>query len=53
MFIPVFWMNQNLKDSWFMMGLEVIVGIVVYGLMTIMLKAPILKQLKTIISKKG
>ena len=52
MFIPVFWMNQNLQDSWLMMGLEVVIGIIIYGLMTIILKAPILKQLKTIISKK-
>ena len=38
MFIPVFWMNQNLKDSWLMMGIEVIVGVIIYGVMVILLR---------------
>ena len=52
MFIPVFCMNQNLKDNWLMMGVEVIVGIIVYGLMVFILKAPIISQAKELIRNK-
>lgn len=49
MFFPVFWMNRNLKDSWPMMGLEVIVGVIVYGVMVILLRAPIIKQIRKLL----
>lgn len=49
MFIPVFWMNTHLKDSWLMMGLEVLVGIVIYAVMVLILRAPIVDQAKKLI----
>ena len=52
MFIPVFWMNQNLKDSWLMMGLEIIVGVIIYGVMVILLRAPIVGQAKELIANR-
>ena len=52
MFIPIFWMNQNLKDSWLMMGIEVIVGVIIYGVMVILLRAPIVGQAKELIKNR-
>lgn len=52
MFVPVFWMNQHLKDSWPMMGLEVIVGVIIYGIMVLILKAPIVDQARDLIIEK-
>ena len=52
MFLPVFWMNTHLKDSWLMMGLEVIVGVVIYGVMVMLLRAPIVGQAKQLIKEK-
>lgn len=52
MFLPVFWMNTHLKDSWLMMGLEVIVGVVVYGVMVILLRAPIVDEGKKLVQEK-
>lgn len=52
MFIVVFWMNRNLKDSWLMMGLEVIVGVVIYGILVLTLKAPIVYEAKDLIVDK-
>lgn len=52
MFAPVFWMNVHLKDTWLMMGMEIIVGTVIYGMLVILLRAPIVKQAKELISNK-
>ena len=52
MFIPVFWMNQHLKDSWPMMGLEIVVGVIVYGVMVILLRAPIVDQARVLIADR-
>ena len=52
MFLLVFWMNTHLKDSWLMMGLEVIVGVVIYTVMVIILRAPIVGQAKQLIKEK-
>ena len=52
MFLPVFWMNTHLKDSWLMMGLEVIGGVVIYGVMVILLRAPIVDEAKKLIREK-
>ena len=52
MFLPVFWMNTHLKDSWLMMGLEVIVGVVIYGVMVMLLRAPIVDEAKKLIREK-
>lgn len=52
MFLPVFWMNTHLKDSWLMMGLEVIIGIVIYAIMILLLKAPIVDEAKKLVREK-
>ena len=52
MFIIVFWMNRNLKDSWLMMGLEVIVGVVIYGILMLILKAPIVYEARDLVVNK-
>lgn len=52
MFLPVFWMNTHLKDSWSMMGLEVIVGIITYGSMILILKTPIIKEVVKLFKEK-
>lgn len=52
MFIPVFWMNTHLKDSWLMMGLEILVGIVVYAVMVLILRAPIVDRAKELIADR-
>lgn len=52
MFIVVFWMNRNLKDSWLMMGLEVIVGVIIYGILVLILKAPIVYEAKDLVVNK-
>lgn len=49
MFLIVFWMNRNLKDSWLMMGVEVIVGVIVYSLFVLMLRAPIVYEVRDLI----
>ena len=52
MFIPVFWMNIHLTDSWLMMGIEILIGIFIYSLMVILLHAEIVKEARSIIDKK-
>ena len=52
MFLPVFWMNTHLKDSWLMMGIEVIVGVVIYAAMVMLLRAPIVDEAKKLIREK-
>lgn len=52
MFIPVFWMNRNLRDTWLMMGLEVLVGIVVYAALVMLLRAPVVNQAKKLIGDR-
>ena len=49
MFLPVFWMNTHLQDSWLMMGLEVIVGVVIYVAMVIVLRVPIVNETRNLI----
>nr|MDF9462151.1 polysaccharide biosynthesis C-terminal domain-containing protein [Lactobacillus amylovorus] len=46
MFVVVFWMNRNLRDTWLMMFIEILVGILVYGILVIILKAPIIEQVR-------
>ena len=52
MFIPVFWMNRNLRDTWLMMGLEVLVGILVYIALVMLLRAPVVNQAKKLIGDR-
>lgn len=49
MFLPVFWMNTHLQDSWLMMVLEVIVGVVIYVAMVIVLRVPIVNETRNLI----
>ncbi|NRO82720.1 putative O-antigen transporter [Lactobacillus helveticus] len=52
MFIPVFWMNRNLSNTWIMMLLEIITGIFIYSILIIAMKAPIINQVKDLVLKK-
>lgn len=52
MFIVVFWMNTHLKDTWLMLGVEVLIGIVVYAVFIIVLKAKIIDQLRDLVGNK-
>lgn len=52
MFIVVFWMNTHLKDTWLMLGVEVLIGIVVYAVFIVVLKAKIIDQLKDLVGNK-
>lgn len=52
MFGIVLWMNRNLKDSWLMLFVEVIVGIVIYTVLMLILKAPIIFEARDLIIKK-
>ncbi len=51
-FIPVFWMNTHLKNSWLMMGLEVLVGIVIYVGVLFILHAKILQDARKLIGER-
>ncbi|RVU70941.1 MULTISPECIES: flippase [Lactobacillus] len=52
MFFVVFWMNSNMKDSWLMMGVEVIVGVLVYAVLVLLLRAPIVFEARNLIIEK-
>ena len=52
MFIPVFCMNTHLKNSWLIMGLEVLVGIVIYVGVLFILRAKILQDAKELIGDR-
>ena len=52
MFLPVFWMNTHLKDSWSMMGLEVIAGIIIYAILMLILRAPIVDEAKKLVRER-
>ena len=52
MFIVVFWMNRNLKDSWLMLFLEIIVGIIIYAMFTLILRVPIIYEVRDLIIKR-
>lgn len=52
MFISIFWMNTHLNKSWLMMGIEVIVGAIIYGIMILILRASIIKEAKVLLKGK-
>ena len=52
MFIVVFWMNRNLRDTWLMMFVEILVGVLIYGVLVIVLRAPIVAQAKMLIKNR-
>ncbi|MDF4030463.1 flippase [Lactobacillus delbrueckii] len=49
MFVPVFWLNTHMKASWLWMLVEVAAGIVIYVGMVLLLRAPVLDQLKELL----
>lgn len=52
MFVPVFWLNTHMKASWLWMLVEVVVGIVVYSVMIILLKPPVVYQAREMYANK-
>lgn len=52
MFLVVFWMNRNLKDSWLMMGIEIVVGVLIYAVLVILLRAPVVYEARDLIIQK-
>lgn len=52
MFVIVFWMNRNLSDTWLMMGIEVLTGIIVYLVLVLVLHANIVDQARNLIKSK-
>lgn len=45
MFIFVFYLNQNLSESWLMLLIEVLIGVVIYLIMMLILRASIITQI--------
>jgi uncharacterized membrane-anchored protein YhcB (DUF1043 family) len=45
-------MNQHLSNTWISLGLEVIVGILIYTFLIYLLKADIINQLKKLVENK-
>lgn len=52
MFLGVYWMNRSLKDSWVMMAVEILTGIVIYTVLVGILKAPIIYEARDLIIQK-
>lgn len=52
MFVPVFWLNTHMKASWLWMVVEVAAGIVIYVGMVLLLRAPVLDQLKELLAAR-
>lgn len=52
MFIPVFWMNLHLPQSWVMLSIEVLIGVLIYGVVIWILRASILDEGRQVIKKK-
>lgn len=52
MFIVVFCMNRNLKDSWLMLFFEVIVGMTIYIIFMLIFKTPIIYRAKELIIQR-
>lgn len=52
MFVVVFWMNRNLKDSWLMMAVEILAGVVIYAILVLILRAPIVYEARDLVIQK-
>lgn len=52
MFVPVFWLNTHMKASCLWMLVEVAAGIVIYVGMVLLLRAPVLDQLKELLAAR-
>ena len=51
MFIVVFILDGKLPDSWLMLIIEVSIGILIYGMLLIVMKAKIIKDAKSILKR--
>lgn len=52
MFLAVFWMNRNLKNSWLIMAVEVLAGVVIYAVLVLILRAPIVYEARDLVIQK-
>ena len=52
MFVPVFWLNTHMKASWLWMIVEVLLGVIIYAVMVLLLRAPIVDQAKELIKDR-
>lgn len=52
MFVPVFWLNTHMKASWLWMIAEVLLGVIIYAVMVLLLRAPIVDQAKELIKDR-
>ncbi|MHC6247776.1 flippase [Lactobacillus delbrueckii] len=48
MFVPVFWLNTHMKASWLWMLIEILIGIIIYVMMLLLLKPPVIHQARSI-----
>ncbi len=48
MFVPVFWLNTHMKASWLWMLIEILIGIIIYIVMLLLLKPPVIHQARSI-----
>lgn len=53
MFIVVYAMNRYFKDSWLMLGIEVLIGIFIYIICIVLFKAKILSDVREFLDKRG
>ncbi|EEI69755.1 oligosaccharide flippase family protein [Lentilactobacillus hilgardii] len=51
MFVPVFWLNTHMKASWLWLILKVLLGIVIYVAMVLVMRAPVVDQVKDLIKE--
>lgn len=49
MFIPVFWLNINMKATWLWLLVEITLGILIYCIMLLLLRAPIVGKGKEVL----
>lgn len=52
MFVVVFWMNRNLKNTWLMMAIEILAGVMIYISIVLILRAPIVYEARDLVIQK-
>jgi O-antigen/teichoic acid export membrane protein len=52
MFLVVFWMNRNLKNTWLMMAIEILAGVMIYISIVLILRAPIVYEARDLVIQK-
>lgn len=53
MFVPVFWLNINMRASWAWILVEIILGTIIYCVVLLILKAPIVGQAQKMIVNRS